>query len=87
MGTNFLSRFLPPLDVIGEYCLQYREEGMPMLPVLVVNQGTGLPGEGILRHIDVEALNSEREWVYAYDWYMVIPPSLDDFAVVHQQAE
>ena len=76
-----------PLDVVGEYCLQYREEGMPMLPVLVVNQDTGIPGEGILRHIDVEVLNSEREGVYDYDWYLVIPPSLDDFAVVHQQAE
>ena len=76
-----------PLDVVADYCLQYREQGLPMLPVLVVNQDTGLPGEGILRHIDVENLNSEREWVYAYDWYMVIPPSLENYAEIHEQAE
>lgn len=82
MGYVVTLGIFPTLDVVAEFCQQ---DDLPMLPVIVVNQETGLPGEGILRHIDEEELNSEREKVYAYDWFMVIPPSADDFAEAHQQ--
>ena len=83
MGYVVTLGIFATLDVVAEFCQQ---NDLPMLPVIVVNQETGLPGEGILRHIDEVELNSERERVYAYDWFMVIPPSPDDFAESHQQA-
>ena len=78
---------IPYLNIVGEYCQQHRENGnLPMLPVIVVNQGAGLPGEGILKHIFADELELEREQVYDYDWFMIVPPSAEAFAEAHRQA-
>ena len=81
---NLAPRVDAPLNFIGEYCRQ--QENMPILPAIVVAPGTGLPREGIMPYLDREQLNSEREKVYAYHWFMAIPPTPSDFEKAHQQA-
>jgi hypothetical protein len=39
--------------------------------VLVVNQDTGVPGEGLTM---LENVNEDRERVFAYDWFSIEPP-------------
>ncbi len=66
------------LGHIYYYC---RESDLPPLTALVVNQETGLPGEG-LAGVD---LNSAREEVYAFDWYGLIPPTQEEFAEAYER--
>jgi hypothetical protein len=64
-------------DMLGHvsfYCLQH---DLPALTVLVVNQDTGLPGEGLMK-IGID-LDAEREAVFQYDWFAVVPPSPEEF--------
>lgn len=56
------------LGHIAYYCIQNR---LPPLTSLVVNQKTGIPGDGI----PVENIHSKREKVFAFDWFDLIPPS------------
>jgi hypothetical protein len=49
---------------------------LPPLTVLVVNQDTGLPGEGLTT---LEELNQDRESVFRFDWFALEPPQNGDF--------
>ena len=69
-GAQVLGKFL-------EYILRYCEKNqLPSLTVLVVNQETGLPGSGF----PPEDLHSERERVFRFDWFGLVPPTPKDFA-------
>lgn len=61
------------LDHIMKYCEQ---NNLPPLTALVVSKSSGAPGEGLttLRHPD-----ADREEVFNYDWYGLIPPTPDEF--------
>jgi hypothetical protein len=48
----------------------------PPLTVLVVNQETGLPGEGLST---LEEVNKDREAVFQFDWFAIEPPQNQDF--------
>jgi hypothetical protein len=48
----------------------------PPLTVLVVNQETGLPGEGLST---LEEVNEDREAVFDFDWFGLEPPQNQDF--------
>jgi hypothetical protein len=61
-----------PLDHILCYCAVNQ---LPPLTCLVVNQETGLPGEGL----KLDDLHGDRERVYRYNWYSVIPPTPKEF--------
>jgi len=65
MGAGTLAG---PLGLIMKYC---ERSGLPPLTVLVVNKETGVPGEGLTT---LEELNRDRERVFAYDWYKLVPP-------------
>ena len=65
-----MAQFLGP---VMYYC---REQQLPPLTVLVVNQDTGLPGSGLTT---LEDVNLDRERVFAHDWFQVEPPETDDF--------
>ena len=41
----------------------------------MVNQETGLPGDGLGT---AENLNAEREKIYHLNWYAIIPPEVND---------
>jgi hypothetical protein len=69
-GAGVISQFLGP---IMWYC---EENGYPPLTVLVVNQDTGLPGEGLTTLQDV---NEDREKAFNLDWFSIEPPTTEDF--------
>ena len=52
------------LDLIADYC---RENGLPSLWVIVVNQQTGTSSQ------EPENVGAERERVYAHPWFTVTP--------------
>jgi len=72
-GAGTLAHFL---GHIMHYC---RLNGLPPLTVLVVNQETGLPGEGLVG----ADLNADRERVFRYDWFGVVPPTPEELAAAY----
>ena len=69
-GAGVMAKFLGP---VMYYC---REQKLPPLTVLVVNQDTGKPGSGLPT---IEGVNLARERVFARDWFQIEPPETDDF--------
>lgn len=67
-----------PLGHLMHYCRQHQ---LPPLTVLVVNQDTGLPGEGLTE----AELNADRENVFNFDWYALIPPSSEELSAVYKR--
>ena len=67
-GAGTLGMMLAPVLF---YCDANR---LPPLTSLVVNQETGLPGDGI--GIDPKDLNRVREAVYRYEWHKLVPPTV-----------
>ena len=53
-----------------------RRPGASPHTVPVVNQDTGLPGEGLTT---LENVNEDREHVFIYDWFSVEPPETNEF--------
>jgi alkylated DNA nucleotide flippase Atl1 len=70
-GAGVLSQ---TLELIMRYC---HANQLPPLTVLVVNQETGLPGEGLTT---VEEVNQDRETVFRFNWFSLEPPQNVDFA-------
>lgn len=69
-GAGVMSQFLGP---IMYYC---KTNGYPPLTVLVVNQGTGLPGDGLTT---IQEINTDREGVFNFNWFSILPPECRDF--------
>jgi hypothetical protein len=68
--------FPAALGEILAYLMRYCEQGnLPPLTVLVVQTGTGKPGDGLLTSADHDA---DRERVFEFNWYRLRPPSVDD---------
>jgi hypothetical protein len=65
-GAGTMGQFLAP---ILYFC---RENTLPPLTVLVVNQDTGLPGAGYGSADDVA---KSREQVFAFRWHDYAPPT------------
>ena len=70
-GAGVMAQFLDP---VMRYC---EHHDLPPLTTLVVNQATGLPGEGLSTVGDV---NADREKVFGYEWFSVAPPESADFS-------
>ena len=67
---------LSPANILGRityYCIQ---NSLPQLTVLVVNQDTGLPGKGLIK----TDFNADREKVFRFNWFGVVPPTPDELA-------
>ncbi|WP_295438807.1 hypothetical protein [uncultured Thiodictyon sp.] len=69
-GAGVLSQIL---GCIMSYCADHR---FPPLTVLIVNQDTGLPGEGLST---LEEVNQDREAVFRFNWFALEPPQDADF--------
>ena len=69
-GAGVMAQFLGPIMWFCE------DKGYPPLTVLVVNQETGLPGEGLST---IENVNQDRELVFGFDWFKIQPPQISDF--------
>ena len=61
------------LGLIMTHC---HRKGLPPLTILVVNQQTGLPGEGLTT---IENLNQDREAVFNHNWYAMAPVQVREF--------
>ena len=64
--------FSPLLEPIMMYC---KKNNLPPLTILVVNEATGMPGEGLAT---IRDLNEDREKVFRHDWYGIHPPSEEE---------
>jgi hypothetical protein len=69
-GAGVMAQFLGP---IMYYC---QKRGCPPLTVLVVNQKSGLPGDGLST---LKNVNEDREKVFRFDWFSIEPPETQDF--------
>jgi hypothetical protein len=69
-GAGVMAQFLDP---IMRFCA---DKNYPPLTVLVVNQDTGLPGEGL---VTIQNVNVDRESVFNFDWFSIEPPQVSDF--------
>jgi len=76
-GAGTLAHFL---GHIMYYCIQ---NDIPPLTVLVVNQDTGLPGEGLIN----ADLNADRERVFSFDWFGLVPPTPEKFSAAYKKKE
>jgi len=76
-GSGLLAQ---PLGYIMNYCQQ---KDLPALTILVVNQDTGHPTEGLTRADH----NTHRETVFKKDWYSIIPPTPEEFEVAHNESQ
>lgn len=77
-GAGVLGR---QLGHIMFFCAQNE---LPPLTALVVNAETGLPGEGLETKGE---LHREREQVFNFNWYALVPPSAEDYERAWQSAE
>ena len=74
-GAGTLAHFL------GHVMYYFIQNDLPPLTVLVVNQETGLPGKGL-----IEAdFNADREDVFSFDWFAVVPPTPDELANAYER--
>jgi len=72
-GAGTMGQFLGP---IMRLC---KANNWPPLTVLVVNQATGLPSEGLITLENVNNVNEVREAVFKFDWFSIDPPQVKDF--------
>lgn len=59
--------------ILGHIAFYCKDSELPPLTSIVVGKGKGKPGADI--PVNLNELDSERERVYATDWYDVHPPS------------
>jgi hypothetical protein len=59
-------------QILGHVMYYCRQNDLPPLTALVVKKSTGLPGCGLTSRKD---LNADREEVFAFRWFRVVPPS------------
>lgn len=70
--------------ILGHIMYWCQENDLPALTALVVNQETGMPGDGLL---SVSDANSAREKVYQRNWYEIVPPSVDDLEAAYERGD
>ena len=68
-----------PLAYIAYWC---KDNELPPLTSLVVNEKTGLPGEGI----PIKKAPTYREKVYAFDWFKIVPPTREELRQSYEAA-
>lgn len=66
------------LGHIAFYCI---DENLPALTSIVVGKKRGAPGDDI--PIDLKQIDSERERVYATDWFNIYPPTPEELTAAH----
>ena len=72
-GPNLLAK---PLALITRWC---QHHSLPALASLVVEQATGLPAPGF-DAVSRDEIPREQERVWAFDWYAIFPPTIEELA-------
>jgi len=60
--------------ILGHIMFYCQQNELPPLTIIVVNQKTGLPGEGMTG----ADLNADRESAFNFDWYSLVPPTPEE---------
>jgi hypothetical protein len=71
-----------PLGCIMGWCY---ENGLPPLTALVVNNDSGLPGEGLIVEPQAE-LPAAQQRVFEFNWYSIFPPDIRELENAEQRA-
>lgn len=66
----------PLSRILGHILFYCQQNELPPLNSLVVNQETGLPGEGI--GIEAEQIPSTHMAVFREDWFDIVPPTIKE---------
>lgn len=69
------------LGIVGHYC---RENGLPLLNVIVIAKATGAPGAEVLLRPD-RSLKDEQKAVLKEDWFTVRPPTTGTLRTVMER--
>ena len=69
-------------NMLGAIMWHCQDYGYPPLTILVVNQTSGRPGDGLMLAGDVD---SERERVFQFDWFAIRPPQTGDFKTAREK--
>lgn len=69
-------------QTLGHIMYWCKQKSLPPLTCIVVNQETGKPGDGL---IAAEDANLEREKVYQFDWFSIVPPTMDALAAAYAE--
>ena len=77
-GAQVMGTFLDPVMC---YC---RDNKLPPLTILVVNSETGEPGSGLT---GINQMNIQREFVFKYNWYGLVPPTPKEFEEIHRKPQ
>jgi hypothetical protein len=62
--------------VLGHVAYYCNDNGLPALTSIIAGKKRGTPGADI--PMDIERRDTERERVYAEDWYDIYPPSAEE---------
>ena len=65
-------------EILGHVAFYCKANDLPGITTIVVGKGRGTPGEEI--PVDLTTMDREREKVYAFDWYNVVPPTPAELA-------
>lgn len=68
--------------ILGHIMYWCREEGLPSLTSLVVKEDTGLPGDGLTAPADA---NIEREKIFQFCWYSILPPTAEELDAAYKR--
>ena len=68
-----------PLNYVLGHIMNFCEQNdLPPLTSIVVNQDTGVPGDGFTAEKAAQIPAKHIE-VFRYDWFDIIPPTIEDF--------
>lgn len=68
-----------PLGYILGYIMYYCQHNeLPPLTSIVVNQDTGVPGEGFTAE-EPANVPAQHIQVFRYDWFDLVPPTIEEF--------
>lgn len=79
IGFRGAGVFAQILGCIASWCNEHK---LPPLTSLVVNEKTGLCGNGI----PVKKAHMYREKVYGFDWFEVVPPTREELRRAYESA-
>jgi len=65
-----------PLGKIMNWC---KKENLPALTSIVVEKDTGLPSTG-LTTVKGNAFAAEQQHVFSFDWFSILPPTLEELS-------
>ena len=76
-GARFLA---VPLGCVMLWC---KQNDLPALTSLIVEKPIGLPKFG-LKTVDPDKFPAEQQKVFRFDWFSIIPPTLDDLTAIEK---